>query len=152
MCRGCDEDITAIAQETSQPVEVVGAIYNALAKRRAAEQGVGLDAEIEREEREPIGEDEELADAFVRALIGGGAVTVVRPVLLGADPYVLVRVVNAPDGKSEMLTVESGGLDECQRITVTEAALHTMRDPDSPVVLPDGTLVGERMDPPPRAS
>lgn len=152
MCRGCDEDITTIANETGEPVEVVGAVYNALAKLRAAEQGVDLDAEIEREEREPIGEDAELADAFAKALIGGGAVAVVRPVLLGADPYVLVRVVDAPDGKSEMLAVESGGLDECQRIAVTEAALHTMRDPDSPAVLPDGTVVGERMDPPPRAS
>lgn len=146
MCQGCDGDIAAIAQETGQPPEVVGAIYNALAKLRAAEQGIDLDAEIEREQNDPIGEDAELADAFSKTLVGGGAVAIVRPVLLGVDPYVLLRVVDAPDGSHEVLAVESGGLDDEQRIIITDAALHMMRDPETPCILSDGTLVGKRVD------
>lgn len=145
MCQGCDEDALAVADATGQPVEVVNAVRNAYRVLHELQ-----DEELSKPEETasgPIGEDEELAHAFAQTLINSGAVQVVRPMLLGADPYVLVRILAGPeDGPTEVLSVESGGLNAEQRITVAEAALHTMRDPDSPCALPDGTLVGERLD------
>jgi len=131
MCEGCKNAIREVAQSTGHPVDVVAEIYNAITEQRRREVE-GIDAaDID---------SEEMLEAVFQSIVNPDQISGSdRP--LGADPYILLRVLPL-NGVTETLAVEVAGLDDAQKVTVMRAALVTMTNGGN-TVLDDGTIIGD---------
>ncbi len=131
MCDVCEEAAEAVAGTTggaldAEDVRRIVRAFNetsdAILERRGAQAYAGQDAPPLIESVGP--EDRVDEDEFLGALVEGGLVSVVTPVLLGARPFVLIEAVEArDDGLATCSMMAGGGLSQRDALSLLRSGL-----------------------------
>lgn len=138
MCRECDKTILRVAELLEVSEDAARAAYIAVT------QAYGEEQEAEQAEAEGPDAPGALDTEFLRVMAQAGEVTVLRPVLLGRTPYVLIQVqTEGEEGSaSGTMALESGGLEPEEVTYVLRTALTARETEDGATgVTADGTEV-----------